>query len=117
MMRALAMAVATAACAALTGSALAASPVRVAPDSPGCVVRSAPPKVGVSELSRTQVDDRLLELRLHSDAMQGTQPVSVLLPKGYDASGRTHYPVLYLLHGAFGKYTDWISNGAARDIV
>ena len=81
-----------------------------------CVVRSAPPKVGISEVSRKRVSDRLLELHLHSDAMQDTQPVYVLLPKGYDAGNATRYPVLYLLHGALGSYTDWVDNGVEKTI-
>lgn len=36
----------------------------------------------------------------------------VLLPAGYDAAGRTRYPVLYLLHGSPGKMADWPSAGA-----
>jgi diacylglycerol O-acyltransferase/trehalose O-mycolyltransferase len=98
---------------ALAAPALAASPTRVAPDSPGCLVRSAPPDVGASELWRVHVSDRLLELRLHSSAMQGSQGVFVLLPSHYDASGATRYPVLYLLHGALDDYTSWPRNGVA----
>ena len=87
-------------------------------DPPTCVVRGAPPKVGISELSRKQASDdgRLLDIRVHSDAMQGTQPLYVLLPRGYDASGRTRYPVLYLLHGALGGYTDWVDNGVEKHL-
>ena len=101
---------------AIAAPVLATPPTRVAPESPMCVVRSAPPSVGVAELSRKQVSPRLLDLRLHSDAMQGTQPVYVLLPKNYDASGATRYPVLYLLHGALGSYTDWVDNGVEKVI-
>jgi S-formylglutathione hydrolase FrmB len=91
-------------------SAYAAPPTRVNPDSPGCIVRATPPKVGISEVSRTQ-DGRLITLQLASAAMQDTQPVNVLLPENYDSSGATHYPVLYLLHGALGSYKDWVANG------
>jgi S-formylglutathione hydrolase FrmB len=85
----------------------------VAPDSPGCVPRAHPPAIGLREVARRQVADRTLELALHSDAMQGDQKVDVLLPRGYDPSGRTRYPVLYLLHGAFGNYHDWVDHGVA----
>src|SRR4051794_17283468 len=110
--------ISTAAAVALAapGAAAAELPTRVAPDSPMCVVRSAPPNVGIKEVSRKRVSERLLELRVHSDAMQNTQPVYVLLPKGYDAGSATRYPVLYLLHGALGSYTDWIDNGVAGAI-
>jgi S-formylglutathione hydrolase FrmB len=105
-----------AACAAVAAPAFALPAVKVAPPSPGCIVRKAPPQVGLMEVSRRSVDSRLLELRVRSRAMQGEQPLYVLLPKGYDASGATRYPVLYLLHGALGGYTDWVTNGVA-DIV
>jgi diacylglycerol O-acyltransferase/trehalose O-mycolyltransferase len=100
--------------AALSASVSAAPATRVAPDSPMCVVRASPPTVGISELSRTRKSDRVLELRLASSAMQDTQPVSVLLPSGYDPSGATRYPVLYLLHGAFGSHADWVDHGVAQ---
>lgn len=109
-------AVALVALLAFAAAAAGDVPATVAPESPGCVVRTAPPKVGVSEISRTRLSDRLLELRLHSDAMQDTQPVRVLLPTGYDASAHKRYPVLYLLHGALGSYTDWTDNGVQNVI-
>lgn len=40
-----------------------------------------------------------------SDAVPRTLPYSILLPHGFDAT--TRYPVLYLLHGAYGHHTDW----------
>ena len=98
------------ACIAFGASGVGARAV-VAPDSPGCLVRTAPPKIGISELSRANVTARLLDLRVHSEAMQGTQPVYVLLPSNYDASGATRYPVLYLLHGALDDYTSYPRNG------
>jgi S-formylglutathione hydrolase FrmB len=94
-----------------TAGALAAPVDRIAPDSPGCILRATPPKVGIKELSRT-ASGRLLTLELQSDAMQNTQHVNVLVPEGYDPSGATRYPVLYLLHGALGSYVDWAANGA-----
>src|SRR4051794_23869984 len=97
-------------------AALATPASGASPESPMCVVRSAPPKVGISEISRKAVSDRLLDLRVHSDAMQGDQPIYVLLPEGYDPSGATRYPVLYLLHGALGSYTDWVDNGVEKAV-
>ena len=93
----------------LAGAAGAAPAAAV--DDPYCVV-APQPKVGLSEVSRKQVSARLLELTLRSEAMGGEQKVNVLLPAGYDAHRR--YPVLYLLHGSFGSYQDWIANGAEQ---
>ena len=44
--------------------------------------------------------------RFHSPALQREMPYRVLLPAGYETSSR-RYPVLYLLHGLDGRYTDW----------
>jgi len=44
-----------------------------------------------------------------------TLPYNVILPKDYDASPRTRYPVLYLLHGLFGHYSDWITRTNVAD--
>ena len=95
--------------AALAAAALATGAhAAVTVDSPGCVLAPAP-KAGISEVARRQVSARVLELTLHSEAMGGDQHVDVLLPAGYDPTRR--YPVLFLLHGAFGTYHDWVDNG------
>jgi S-formylglutathione hydrolase FrmB len=36
-------------------------------------------------------------------------PYNVVLPPGYDAAGRTAYPVIYLLHGLAGHHDNWTS--------
>ncbi|MGH2727277.1 MAG: alpha/beta hydrolase, partial [Actinomycetota bacterium] len=100
-------------CAALVAPGVASS---ITIDTPFCTVRKSPPLVGIYEISRAAVDERLLDLRVHSDAMQGTQPVYVLLPTNYDPSGATRYPVLYLLHGALDDYTSWPVHGV-DDVV
>jgi diacylglycerol O-acyltransferase / trehalose O-mycolyltransferase len=74
---------------------------------PACIARTAPVHIGVTQVSRTRAG-RLVTLRLRSRAMGDVQPVRVLLPEHYDASGRTRYPVLYLLHGANADETMWL---------
>jgi S-formylglutathione hydrolase FrmB len=59
---------------------------------------------------------RVLDVVLNSPAMGDQQHVYVLLPSGYDPSGATKYPVLYLLHGAGGSYKDWVDMGVENDI-
>lgn len=49
---------------------------------------------------------RLREDRVQSAALGRTMKYRVLLPHDYGASER-RYPVLYLLHGLDGDYTDW----------
>ena len=49
---------------------------------------------------------RLREDTVHSAALGRAMRYRVLLPEHYDAS-LERYPVLYLLHGLGGDYTDW----------
>ena len=51
-------------------------------------------------------DLRLREESVESAALSREMKYRVLLPAGYDASLQ-RYPVLYLLHGLGGDYTDW----------
>src|SRR5262249_10134650 len=96
--------------AALFAVAALATAARAAPDTwPACVARTAPVHIGVSQVARTR-DGRLVTLFLRSRAMGDVQPVRVLLPPHYDASGHTRYPVLYLLHGAGGSYRTWLDD-------
>jgi S-formylglutathione hydrolase FrmB len=101
----------TAALMAVTGTVNGAYQALTAP-LPRCVARSAPIQLGATEASRVNVDTRLQDITLHSQAMQGDVHVDVLTPTGYDPSSGTRYPVLYLLHGALGTYKDWPANGA-----
>lgn len=97
--------------AAAVGAAGGASPS--GPTWPTCIPRTTPIAIGIKQVSRTR-RGRLETLRLFSRAMGDVQPVDVLLPRRYDASGRTRYHVLYLLHGAGGDYRSWIETGAQR---
>ena len=47
-----------------------------------------------------------------SDSVGRTLKYNVVLPPGYD-SGTDRYPVLYLLHGYSGNFTNWGRNRAA----
>lgn len=42
-------------------------------------------------------------------------PYNVILPRDYQASPRTRYPVLYLLHGFGGHYSDWVTRTNLAD--
>src|SRR5215831_4171795 len=96
--------------AVLAAAAVIATAAPAAQDTwPPCIARTAPIHVGVTQVGRTRAG-RLVTLRLRSRAMGDVQPVRVLLPKHYDASGRTRYPVLYLLHGAGGSYRSWLDD-------
>ncbi|WP_104381512.1 alpha/beta hydrolase family protein [Sphingobacterium sp. HMA12] len=47
-------------------------------------------------------------LAIRSQRMDKVVKTVVILPKGY--SERTRYPVLYLLHGYSGNYSNWVKN-------
>src|SRR5688500_14910485 len=49
---------------------------------------------------------RLRDESFHSAALGRTMKYRVLVPQAYATSQR-RYPVLYLLHGLTGDYTDW----------
>lgn len=47
------------------------------------------------------------EFSFHSDSLGREMKYMAILPQGYAESAR-HYPVLYLLHGWNGDYTNWV---------
>jgi enterochelin esterase-like enzyme len=53
-------------------------------------------------LQGTLLDDRLI-----SPIIGDSFPYRVYLPPGYQSAPQKRYPVLYLLHGAGGNYTEW----------
>jgi len=88
--------------------------------SPVCRPRTTPISQAPATLAQQSTvagtGGRVLNVVLNSPAMQDQQHVYVLLPRHYDASGATKYPVLYLLHGAGGSYVDWVHMGVEKDI-
>lgn len=46
-------------------------------------------------------------LDIYSTAMDKTYKAAVVLPNSY-AKNKTNYPVVYLLHGAYGHFRDWL---------
>lgn len=54
-------------------------------------------------------------VQFHSHLVNAVLPYNVILPPGYRASRTTRYPVLYLLHGHAGHYTDWITRTNVAD--
>lgn len=55
-------------------------------------------------------------LQIPSVAMNKTYKAAVVLPNGY-AKSKVKYPVLYLLHGAYGHFSDWLSNTPDKNTV
>jgi S-formylglutathione hydrolase FrmB len=54
-------------------------------------------------------------IQFQSKLVNAPLPYNVILPPGYRASRTTRYPVLYLLHGHAGHYTDWITRTNVAD--
>lgn len=55
-------------------------------------------------------------LEIHSAAMNKTYKAAVVLPNSY-AKGKLNYPVMYLLHGAYGHFKDWLSNTPDKKLL
>ena len=54
-------------------------------------------------------------VQFHSQLVNTTLPYNVILPPGYREAHTTRYPVLYLLHGWAGHYTDWVTRTNVAD--
>ena len=55
-------------------------------------------------------------LAIPSAAMGKTYNAAVALPNSY-AKSKTKYPVLYLLHGAYGHFRDWLKSTPNKNAV
>jgi len=55
-------------------------------------------------------------LEIPSEAMHKTYKAAVVLPSGY-AKSKAAYPVLYLLHGGFGHYRDWVDKTPDKSLL
>src|SRR2546426_6361924 len=54
-------------------------------------------------------------VQFQSKLVNATLPYNVILPPGYRQSRTTRYPVLYLLHGFGGHYSDWATRTNVAD--
>lgn len=55
-------------------------------------------------------------LEIKSTAMNKTYKAAVAIPNSY-AKSKANYPVVYLLHGAYGHYKDWLSSTPDKKLV
>jgi putative tributyrin esterase len=60
-------------------------------------------------------DARVETVRFQSKLVNSTLPYNVILPPDYDTAKTTRYPVLYLLHGLSGHYSDWVQRTNVAD--
>ena len=61
--------------------------------------------IGVSAFASKIVTDSI-----YSKTLNFTHKYNVYLPDGYD-KGDQKYPVVYLFHGMYGGYSDWVKMG------
>lgn len=59
---------------------------------------------------------RVDSLKIPSGAMSKTYMTAVVLPNSY-SKNQANYPVLYLLHGAGGHFSDWLSKTPNKSLV
>jgi S-formylglutathione hydrolase FrmB len=60
-------------------------------------------------------NSRVDTVKFQSKLVNATLPYNVILPPDYDAAKTARYPVLYLLHGLTGHYTDWVARTNIAD--
>jgi S-formylglutathione hydrolase FrmB len=97
-------------CALLCALAAIATPAAISAPAPA----GSP---GLQYLGTQHLSPRLEELTFSTPALAAPTKVRVLLPSGYDPSGRTRYPMMLLLHGANESYTAWTTAGHAEQIT
>lgn len=68
-------------------------------------------------LESVRLSTRLTEFLMDSGTLREPARVLVLLPDGYAASPERRYPVLYLMHGGYGRPSDWTLRGDAERIT
>ncbi len=67
-------------------------------------------------LSAGAASGKIVTDSLRSAILDSQVKFNVYLPNGYAESGRS-YPVIYLLHGLYGNYTDWMNRGGMKPVA
>ena len=71
--------------------------------------------LALSAQARTTAQNRVDTVKFESKLIGKTLPYKAVLPVDYQSSPATRYPVLYLLHGLGGHYTDWTTRTNVAD--
>ena len=61
-----------------------------------------------------RIDARQVYVEVSTPALRGPAEVRILFPADYGQHPGWRYPVLYLMHGAFGGPGDWLTQGDAE---
>jgi putative tributyrin esterase len=76
--------------------------------------RASVPPVPSAAFQRSSASS-IETIQFRSMLIGKTLPYNVVLPPDYRASRATRYPVLYLLHGYSGHYSDWVTRTNVAD--
>ncbi|MBC7798782.1 MAG: esterase family protein [Pyrinomonadaceae bacterium] len=68
----------------------------------------------LAQQSKT-VSTKLESRKLESKLMGRQLSYNVILPSGYDVDKTSRFPVLYLLHGLYGRFDDWAMKSNVRE--
>ena len=101
----------------LTALPIAADGVGVSVGPLPVALEAAPVTYGPADLrlvEQVQVSEREIDLTFETPALAAPTTARVIVPEGFDPAAATRYPVLYLLHGGAGRYTDWANEGAVE---
>ena len=69
----------------------------------------------ITVLAQPQPNNRIETIQFQSKLVGANLPYDVILPPDYEMSPTTRYPVLYLLHGLTGHYTNWTAKTNLAD--
>ena len=64
-------------------------------------------------LKRSEIRTETVSSKILSEAIS----VNVYLPAGYDPDATKRYPAVYLLHGLYGGFKDWVEAGRMKEPV
>ena len=59
---------------------------------------------------------RVVTDTIYSEVLQAKRAYTVILPQSFEWNKEKQYPVLYLLHGMYGKNDDWAIQGRVLDV-
>ena len=71
--------------------------------------------LGLAVAAAALAQSKIVTESVQSQLLGCEQKYNVYLPDGYDAA--QSYPVIYLLHGLYGDYTDWAKLGNMRIVA
>ena len=73
--------------------------------------------VGVGAFAQPHRVSRVLTDTVYSKVLNAPRAYDVYLPASFDIEKSRKYPVLYLLHGMWGKNDDWTGTGRLKDVM